>query len=202
MLEGNQKFLMTRIQARLEFHKKIECEICPKVVRRLEKTIENARKCFALYAGNQNFEIVENSKGYIVDLKSKTCSCRKWDLRGIPCCYGVFAILEGKSRPEDFLDKFYHKESFFKAYNHVIYPIPDMSTWVNTEGGVILPLIMRIAHGRPKKARRRGPDEAKNPNAIRKHGTPVKCGKCKQEGHNSRTCKVVPNPRLKRHQKG
>lgn len=130
-------------------------------------------------------------KTYIVDIALKSCSCKKWDLRGILCCHGVSTILADKSQPEDFVDNFYHKEIFFKAYNQVIYPIPNMTMWVNTEGDVILPPKIRIAPGRPKKARRRGVDQPKNPNVVRKHCAPVKCGKCKQEGHNSRTCKVI-----------
>jgi hypothetical protein len=62
--------------------------------------------------------------------------------------------------------------------------------WVRTEGHDILePPRARVAPGRPRKLRRRGPDEskdAKNPNKMRKFGARMRCSKCKVSGHNKR----------------
>ncbi|KAG5521580.1 hypothetical protein RHGRI_033961 [Rhododendron griersonianum] len=72
----------------------------------------------------------------------------------------------------------------------MIYPIPDKSMWVQTDYDPIMPPALRKKAGRPKKARRRAVDEPKNPNAIRKQPESLKCGKCREYGHNPRTCKA------------
>jgi hypothetical protein len=50
------------------------------------------------------------------------------------------------------------------------------------------PPINRIQPGRPKKVRRRGPEEPLNQNRIRKGGVRMRCSKCRGVGHNTRTC--------------
>ncbi|KAF9610929.1 hypothetical protein IFM89_025739 [Coptis chinensis] len=70
-----------------------------------------------------------------------------------------------------------------------IMPMPDMSEWpMNCDlERQIMPPPYVIGIGRPKKARTRGADEEVNPNKqIRL------CFKCKQPGHNTKTCKGLP----------
>jgi hypothetical protein len=54
----------------------------------------------------------------------------------------------------------------------------------------------RIAPGRPKRQRRRAPNESrdpKNPNRMRKFGARMQCGKCHGFGHNKRSCPMTRN---------
>nr|XP_012570215.1 uncharacterized protein LOC105851895 [Cicer arietinum] len=37
---------------------------------------------------------------YTVNLHTKTCACRKWDLTGIPCCHALVCIWHNKADPE------------------------------------------------------------------------------------------------------
>jgi hypothetical protein len=46
---------------------------------------------------------------------------------------------------------------------------------------------------RPKKVRRRGLDEPRNPYCMRKGGVTMRCSKCRAVGHDARAC-----PRRKR----
>ncbi|KAI8550550.1 hypothetical protein RHMOL_Rhmol06G0116200 [Rhododendron molle] len=48
---------------------------------------------------------------------------------------------------------------------------------------------LRRPPGRPKKARRKGVDEEKNPHLVRRTHQSLKCSNCNQYGHNTRTCK-------------
>jgi hypothetical protein len=59
---------------------------------------------------------------------------------------------------------------------------------VRTNQDVIQPLDYRVALGKPKKIMRRGLNEPRNPNAIRKGGVVMRCSKCREHGHNTRTC--------------
>jgi hypothetical protein len=74
----------------------------------------------------------------------------------------------------------------------MIFPIPSEDQWVKTRQDEVNPPIYRAALGRHKKLRR-GPNEPKNPYYIRKGGVNMRCSKCKEVGHNSKTC-----PRRKR----
>ena len=53
----------------------------------LEKIIFDSRKCDIYYAGDLKFEIDCASNSFEVDLKQRTCGCRKWDLIGIRCTH-------------------------------------------------------------------------------------------------------------------
>ena len=44
--------------------------------------------------------------------------------------------------------------------------------------------------GRTPKQRKRAPDEPRNPYKASRLNRPVRCEKCKDEGHNSRGCKA------------
>jgi hypothetical protein len=51
--------------------------------------------------------------------------------------------------------------------------------------------VARATPGRPKKLRKRGVDESRDPQnkfRIRKFGARMTCSKCKGKGHNKRAC--------------
>ncbi|KAH7855542.1 hypothetical protein Vadar_026018 [Vaccinium darrowii] len=99
---------------------------------------------------------------------------RKWDVCGIPCAHGMAAIITDKSDPDEYVDKCFHASMFAKSYSHIIKPIPDQTMWVHIEFDPISPPL-RKKSGRPKKSRRRGQDEPKNPKrGVRKHYTTLK----------------------------
>jgi hypothetical protein len=75
----------------------------------------------------------------------------------------------------------------------MIYPVPSKDQWVRTGQDEVDPHIVRPTPGRPKKIKRRGPNEPRNPYCMRKGGVTMRCSKCRAVGHNTRTC-----PRKKR----
>jgi hypothetical protein len=62
-----------------------------------------------------------------------------------------------------------------------------------TNDPVILPPEYKRGPGRPKKLRRREPDEANQPR-WRRTNTTHRCNRCLEYGHNARTCKL-PDPK-------
>ncbi|KAK3204170.1 hypothetical protein Dsin_018216 [Dipteronia sinensis] len=59
----------------------------------------------------------------------------------------------------DFGHWYYSKEAFQIAYSGAINPIPDFSCWPASDGAPLKPPLRRALIGRPKKNRRREPDE-------------------------------------------
>lgn len=52
--------------------------------------------------------LVEGPRGpFIVDLVVRTCTCRRWDLTGLPCLHGVVSILGNNERVENFVVAYY-----------------------------------------------------------------------------------------------
>ncbi|KAL3506928.1 hypothetical protein ACH5RR_032310 [Cinchona calisaya] len=78
------------------------------------------------------------------------------------------------------------------TYQHVIFPIPDDSGWVDTKSDLVGPQI-RKAPGGPRKLRRKGPDEegAASRNQVSKKGTPMHCSHYSHTDHNVRGCKNI-----------
>ncbi|KAL5573320.1 hypothetical protein UlMin_022917 [Ulmus minor] len=126
---------------------------------------------------------------YAMDLAHKVCSCRAWDISGIPCSHVVAAIYHERAQPVDYVNQYYKKESMLKAYVHEQVPLPDEKDWPKTGLRPITPPSSKRQPGRPKRIRRRESNEAA-PNAtkLKRYNIKKFCTKCKQEGHNSRTC--------------
>ena len=120
----------------------------------------------------------------------KTCSCRSWDLNGIPCKHAIIAIYTNIETPEDYTHLCYFKETYMEIYKEVLPPMPGQSEWAET--GQPAPLAPNIYKppGRPPKQRKRASDEPRNPYKASRPNRPIRCGKCKKEGHNSRGCKA------------
>jgi hypothetical protein len=129
---------------------------------------------------------------YVVDLRNKTCGCRQWEMTDIPCAHAICAILFDCREPKDYAHEYYSLEMYKKAYAPLIYPMPSEEQWVRAIGHDILePPRPRVAPGRPRKLRMRGPGESKdpkNPDRMRKFGARMRCSKCRVLGHNKRAC--------------
>uniref|UniRef100_A0A2N9J2B3 MULE transposase domain-containing protein n=1 Tax=Fagus sylvatica TaxID=28930 RepID=A0A2N9J2B3_FAGSY len=83
---------------------------------------------------------------------------------GITCKHGVAAIYKNREHPEDYLHNCYLKEAYLNVYSEIIHPMPGQDEWIKT--GHLPPQPPHIIRplGRPKKLRRRNPDEPRKPN--------------------------------------
>ncbi|KAL0360355.1 UNVERIFIED_CONTAM: hypothetical protein Sradi_3720000 [Sesamum radiatum] len=145
-------------------------------------------------------DILLNNLRYIVDLGQHTCSCRKWDVSGIPCQHAMSAICNQVKDPKDYVHKYYWVDTYLKVYENVIYPINGPSLWKETG---FLPSNEGRAPGRPARARRLEPDEQVRKQKKRKRGAKgqqsehrlgrqqmtIKCSQCGEQGHNKKACK-------------
>ncbi|KAL0277969.1 UNVERIFIED_CONTAM: hypothetical protein Sradi_7308800 [Sesamum radiatum] len=165
-------------------------DLVPNVVKELNKIKEESRKCHLLVAGEHEFEVQDQNINYIVNLRTRTCNCRVWDVSGIPCKHAALGIFHRRDSLESFCDSRFSKENYMKAYSYCIHPVPDPTFWpqdLEVEPTNLLPPIVRRMPGRPKKNRRKEPGEA--PNVVRRSNM-VRCKVCNDLGHNKRTCPV------------
>ncbi|KAL3516826.1 hypothetical protein ACH5RR_023728 [Cinchona calisaya] len=145
--------------------------------------------CEVSLAEEAVYEVVQGQKKFIVDAR-RSCTCKNFDMTGIPCLHGAAATMSSNHQVEEFVHEYYWKSTYLKAYEHLIVPIPDKSQWIQTDYDPIMAPQMRRGPGRPKKARSKAIDEPKNKTAVRRHFQQIRCSKCGNYGHNIRTCKA------------
>ncbi|KAH1253477.1 hypothetical protein GmHk_04G010121 [Glycine max] len=126
---------------------------------------------------------------YVVNLKQQTCSCRKWELTGIPCTHSIACMWINGVEPELSVNSYYRKSTMLTTYSFIVYPCNGPNLWPPLQTPVMLPPVMRRAPGRPKKARNKKNDESTKKLYLLRQLRSVVCKNCKAIGHNRRTCK-------------
>ena len=66
--------------------------------------------------------------------------------------------------------------------------MPGQDQWIKSRHLPTQPPHVLRPPGRPKKLRRRDPDESRNPYKVSRMNRQIKCRKCNKLGHNSRSC--------------
>ena len=61
-----------------------------------------------------------------MNINSRKCSCRKWELTGIPCCHAVACLWHNNYKPENYVVDWYKYVYFgisMLSYNamHILY---------------------------------------------------------------------------------
>jgi len=79
------------------------------------------------------YEVDSAGKTFVVNLDLKRCGCNMWEITGIPCQHAICCILKRRLRVEDFVDPFYHKSTYMKAYELSVEPMPRQDHWEKTE---------------------------------------------------------------------
>ncbi|XP_030970261.1 uncharacterized protein LOC115990585 [Quercus lobata] len=140
-------------------------------------------------SGRFVYEVDNGRERHVVDLVNRTCSCRIWDLTGIPCKHGVAAIFVNREKLEDYTHPCYYKDAYVETYKTPIPPMPGQSEWMSSGQPKPVASIVYKPPGRPPMKRKRDADEP-NPYKVSRGNRPVRCGRCQQEGHNARGCKA------------
>ncbi|XP_057798030.1 uncharacterized protein LOC131014162 [Salvia miltiorrhiza] len=165
--------------------------LCPNIKKKLEKLKHDVRICRAHPGLGGKFEVSCYEDRLIVHLGDRTCSCRQWDLCGIPCKHAVAALHFMKEEPTDYVNECYSVDKYLKAYAYALEPINGKKMWPKGVGYPVEPPMIKSMPGRPKKKRKRDIDERDphNSTRLKRVGLRMTCQKCLQVGHNARTCK-------------
>lgn len=136
----------------------------------------------------------------VVDMNARTCTCRKWELTGIPCKHAVAAMWDMAVNgvevgiPESYVNPCYWLTTWKTMYSFKIGGVNGMTHWpISPSPLTILPPKHRVQAGRPKKSRRKTADELSKKMVVggklSKAGGVMTCGICRGVGHNRRGCK-------------
>ncbi|GJV70741.1 zinc finger, PMZ-type containing protein [Tanacetum coccineum] len=86
--------------------------ITPFVRKQLEKLKEYLRLWEVYPSGYREFEVRKLNAGFGVNLETHKCTCRLWDLTGIPCIHGVAAYAYLMKDPAEGVSDFYSKTAW------------------------------------------------------------------------------------------
>lgn len=144
-------------------------------------------------SGFREVEVRRGDEAYGVNLHTKKCLCRMWELSGIPCVHAVAAYMHMKMDPDLGVSEYYSQNKWFESYQYSIRPVFGSKLWKPTSNPTPLPPIERKLPGRPRKKRIKHPTE--NDHAISRQGRVMHCNKCWEAGHNKSSCTNTPKPK-------
>ncbi|EEE63543.1 hypothetical protein OsJ_18359 [Oryza sativa Japonica Group] len=188
MLETIWRKVMVRINDQKAAGAKWTTVVCPGILKKLNVYITESAFCHAICNGGDSFEVKHHDHRFTVHLDKKECSCRYWQLLGLPCPHAISCIFYRTNKLDDYIAPCYYVDAFRSTYVHCLQPLEGMSAWpqddrepLNAPGYIKMP-------GRPKTERRREKHEPPKPTKMPKYGTVIRCTRCKQVGHNKSSC--------------
>ncbi|KAL0299943.1 UNVERIFIED_CONTAM: hypothetical protein Sangu_3147500 [Sesamum angustifolium] len=153
---------MTRLQqSRDRAANRWKGKICPRIKKILQKNGDKGSSdCIPIKANDIHYEIsCFDGSRCTVDLQRHTCSCRRWDLSGIPCKHAMSTINSQRLDAEDFIVECYSVATYLRVYQPCIMPVNGPEKWQHTDLPPLLPPNIARGVGRPARARRLEPDE-------------------------------------------
>ncbi|KAH0745849.1 hypothetical protein KY285_007506 [Solanum tuberosum] len=188
LLETIRHLLMTRINSNREKAEKWNLgDICPTIKKKLTKIMEDAATYIPKKSNMWNYEVIGpvESDIWVVDLYNRTCSCRQWELSGIPCKHAISSIWLKNDEVLNYVYDCYKVETYQKIYEVPILPMNGPDLWLKSQNPPLLPplYLKKTKKGKKQKLRKKKDDE---PGAsrmkLKRKQKSVHCG------HNSRTC--------------
>ncbi|XP_031396735.1 uncharacterized protein LOC116207780 [Punica granatum] len=135
-------------------------ELCPRVKKKVEEARELSWRCTIVYVGESKFQVADLGEGYVVDLKRMTCTCRRWNLNGIPCLHAMGCIVYwNREEPQKYVHEYFKREMYLKAYEQPLEPPNGKNLWAKVQDPPALPPQVRKMPGRPKNSRNKDASE-------------------------------------------
>lgn len=185
MIDSMRRKIMELIYTRRVDSNQWSTRLTPCFEDRLQKEILVASSIQVLFSPNSNQFEVRNDLGvsHVVSIDRGECSCREWQITGLPCLHAV-AVLQRFDRDiYDYCSKYFMTETFRLIYSESINPVPTADRPVQKESSPVQvhPPPLRRLSGLPKKRRDRSKGMVKRP---------LHCSRCKGAGHNRATCHI------------
>jgi hypothetical protein len=164
--------------------------IFPKIRKKIDKMTEWAKNLGASHAGNGVYHVTSNEyeKTYNVDMVSRQCDCRRWQLTGIPCHHVIACCRADRLQVDKLVHSCYSIDTFKKAYAYNLTPLRSRVHWEKMNGPIVHPPIYTKVMGRPKKNRRKTPEEKEEHGvkSITRAGVTMHYSVCGNPNHNKK----------------
>ncbi|GKU94372.1 hypothetical protein SLEP1_g7874 [Rubroshorea leprosula] len=126
-------------------------EFGPKFWEKIEQHRAAMSGCYMLPKALVEYEIKERNDSFLVNVCDHTCTCRVWQLNGIPCRHAMLSIQHREENFEDYVHPRYKRQAYINTYKHCIIPLDGMERWEETGMPPLDPPVERKTMGKPKK---------------------------------------------------
>ena len=205
MLETIRRKAMLRIEARRLKAMKHRGKFSVKAMERVDAEQKKIRHCNIYPCGHEIFEVKEKKSAYKVKMLERSCTCRKWDMSGLPCRHALKIISEKKRRPEDYMGNCYLTSKWRMQYQTPIEAVRGVNFWEKTNESDIVPppagdtsastgrkkILKRMKGKNESPSKKKTKDKQKSPTKVSREKRNIHCGRCGTVGHNSRKCSNI-----------
>jgi len=174
--------VMNMFADRREQSNKWDTHLCPEIRKKIELLVEDGRYLRVGRSTEETYEVIDENNN-AVNLECRRCSCKRWEIHGLPCKHACAAIMQTETNVHSYVDSYFTVAWYCPAYGSPIFPVPDGDKPSDENRPLrIRPPIAKKRPGRPR--RRRIESQAFD---IRE----LHCSRCHQSGHNRRSCNAV-----------
>ncbi|XP_021985948.1 uncharacterized protein LOC110882173 [Helianthus annuus] len=167
-LEFVREYLMQRIVNVIRVIQQTTGPLTPRVAKIFANTKKLAANYNVKWSGGTKYQVsgkvtvdgAATHKQYVVDVVDRVCTCREWEVSGIPCRHAVVVnwdmAMNGQEvgPPESWVNECYYLETWKRVYSHTIGPINGRELWPNSQVPTNLtPPLHHTPIGRPKNNR-------------------------------------------------
>lgn len=190
VIEQIQSKLMTEFEDRRIKSSSWFSVLAPSAEKRMIEAVDRASTYQVLRSDEVEFEVISADRSDIVNIGIHYCSCRDWQLHGIPCSHVVAALISCRKDIYAFTEKCFTVASYRETYAEEIHPIPGRLEWrrgdvasMDDDPQLVRPPKFRRPPGRPENKRICVED-------LNREKHTVHCSRCNQTGHYKTTCKA------------
>ncbi|CAI9279858.1 unnamed protein product [Lactuca saligna] len=116
MLEEIRIYVMERLCIYKAKGQSWDLSICPSIRLKLNRHKETERFWQVVPSGYMQFEVRVGTEGYAVDLNTRQCGCRAWQLAGYPYVHGYVAISSLNRDPEEYVSEWFTTSMYASCY--------------------------------------------------------------------------------------
>ncbi|KAK1316217.1 hypothetical protein QJS10_CPA05g01999 [Acorus calamus] len=182
MVETIRHKIMERMNHRHGLGRKWKGKLVPKAFKYVQNIVKDIGEYIVRRSSDVMAEVVGPEFTTVVRLDDKTCTCRAWQVTGLPCVHAAALITRIRGLDIcDFVDEVYTVQRFRETYVVPIAPMPSKEFWDRVHlPFIVQPPRLYKQRGRPRKNRIRDPKEKKRT---------YMCTRCYELGHNKKSCK-------------
>ncbi|KAJ7973208.1 Protein FAR1-RELATED SEQUENCE like [Quillaja saponaria] len=159
--------------------------LTPSMEEKLKKETHKSHPLQVLMSAGNTFE-VRGESVEMVDIDRWDCSCKGWQLNGLPCCHAIAVIgCIGRS-PYDYCSRYFSTESYRLTYSKSLHPIPNVDMPALKDSSELA-----ITVTPPPSCRPLGRPTTKRYGSQEIGKRQLQCSRCKGIGHNKSTCKEL-----------
>ncbi|KAI3795072.1 hypothetical protein L1987_37716 [Smallanthus sonchifolius] len=193
LLDSIREKIMVRFDKKRRILQKWKGTLVPNTKSYLNKISKNLGEYDVCRSGENRAEVKCRGKRWEVLLDERKCTCRVWQVKGIPCVHAAaFIAFTRDVNWDKYVDSYFITEKLKATYALEVAPMPAKDQWVHIDTGEkIYPPTIKRPPGRPRKNRILSHDEPK-----RRH----RCSRCSEYGHHAKTCKNASYQSFNQHE--